>query len=341
MPGKDDVRNNIDEGWTLPEGAKGEKGADKFIYTDEDGKRIQSETSGLADLATKDLYVDAEASLENGYNAFSGIAQRENLIVDNNVMVLGGDDSISDVSMAVEKGRVVSVEGYEKHRFNVHGVADAGDHSYNQDGLVVHYNDLTDRFNIVMTHGPQFNPIAANLTNAAAIRAALELTRNPNISQSSLMDLINNNTDLVAEELGESGSKVQTSLMQLKQTGHKNTFTLDLLNPGTNHCIVVDTNNGDVRIIEKSDQQQRIPVKTGDIVIAVTDELVKAIKTSRKESQDLYLGNRFFIESKTGTPLKEICDGIIRESREEGLDSGVSLAALKVPEGTDIRHEPL
>lgn len=345
MAGEGDAKkiDQLDDRWALPEGAEDEKGADVFLYAENvtADSDIQKGVRDLTDKATKNLAVDAETSLENGYDAFSKIAARENLRLENKLVVIGGADSVRDASMAVEHGEVLKVGEHDKHMYNVHCVADAGDHSYNQDGLVMHYNDQTDRLNIVLSHGPQFNPVAENLANAAAVRAALELEKNPQVHQTVLLDIINRNVEEVAEELGESGSEVQTSCLQLNQTGNKNTFTLDLMNPGANHCIIVDTNNGEVKLIESSQQQKKVSVKTGDIVIVATDELVKALKTSRKESQDFYLGNRFFIESQTGTPLKMISDGIIREVREEGLDCGLSLAAVKVPVGTEIGHEPL
>jgi len=331
----DDDSSRVGEGWDLPEDSLGEKGADKFLYVDDAAPDIQKEVRELADRAQKSVDVTAEDSLENGFEIFSTIASREKLEVPSTVAIIGGMDSVRDVSMAVENGNIVDAEGRDQHRLNIHCSADAGDHSYNQDGVAIYYDNFFDRLNILLAHGPQFDPLAINLANAAAVRASLELINNPKVSPQRLVDRVQQNVAEVADEMGESGKEVQLTSLQLNQTGDQNNFTLDILNPGNNHCILVNTENGEVSVFDSADEVASRKVKTGDIVILASDELVKALKTARKESQDLYLGNTFFIEAQTGTSLKEISDGIIKSARDNGLDCGVGLTAVRIPEGID------
>ncbi|MCH7761134.1 hypothetical protein IIA15_07015, partial [candidate division TA06 bacterium] len=70
---------------------------------------------------------------------------------------------------------------------NIYCVSDNGDHNYNHDGIVVYFEPDNYRLNLFLAHGPQYDPYCAYRTNAAAIKAAYEMTVNPENGPVDLM----------------------------------------------------------------------------------------------------------------------------------------------------------
>lgn len=326
------------EGWEIPETVQKEKGSDEFIYTKPE--RISKKTSEEVKKVIKiPVEVGAEDSLNNGMETVLKLLKEKKYEMPKQLMVLGGPDSIRDVSMAVENHKLVEVKDNESTRNNVYVSADAGDHPYNQDGMVAYYDEAFDRLHLFQAHGPQFDPLAINIANTAAVKAASDIVMYPEIKSQELLNRVKENVLKVEQEFGDADKQLDLSYIQLYQSGNFDQYTLDVQNPGRNHILVIDLDTGKFRSLSSSDKLQKVEVKTGEIIVSLNDELLQAFPKFKKESLEMFISNRFFMERQSGKPLKTICDELINDARKNGLDSGVSVIAVQVPKGINIKFD--
>jgi hypothetical protein len=327
----DDELGNIRADRKLPEeGERKERGTREFIYVKpEEIRRKVSEKLKAA--AKPEVLVTAEDAIKTGFNGLSHVLAEEKLEIPKHLTINSGEKSYRDFSLAFHGGKVEQPRESEGLRFNIYAVTDTGEQDYNRDGIVVNSDEKNIRLNVFLAHGPQFDTLCASRTNAAAIKAAYEMTINPDIETPDLVKKTRKNVDKVEEEYGEANKEMDITSMQLEPSVRYDISTLRINNLGKNHCIIIAPDTGHVTKIPPSKAQMETEVRWNEIIIVVTDELLQLYEGFREDAEK-QLGNKIFMEAQKGKTLKQICDEIIKDARDSGLDTGVGMIALRVPE---------
>lgn len=237
----------VDAGWdVVAEEIKEAEGLDKFLYAPE---AIRPEVARAALEVIKDIEVGAEDCLKLAPDALGDILEREGISYA--PLVLEGGVETSEVH-----GDIKAAEGTFALSLTPGGIAE------NRDAVLVDRDTKRKKTTIVLAHGPQNDPLAANLANAAVLKAGAELALGKNEPLYYRGGKINDNVDAVKEEFGLQQKDVDFAIAELSKPEFSPSYDLEIVSKGPIHCYLI---NPDENRVETYDVE-RVHVDRDDLM---------------------------------------------------------------------------
>ncbi len=341
-PDKDNKAKKITLDTDLPigpaEGAEHELGIDQFAYVQPNQvresirTRIESTLAPSIDATAEDAVVDAETGLRH-------LLKQADLKMPSYLQISGGENDYRDLSMAFDLHGVEShVEENKKQKFNVYGVCEDSGHKFNRGAMMVKYDDNFSDFSFFLAQSEQYDQLAANRSNAAAIKAGYEIAANPDEDCEEIVNKAALNVESVEDEFGEEHKAVDLTAARLMPTTKKDNYRLEVSNLGNNKMLIVDSESGNVRLADISEQEKPLEVTSGELILLANEDLFKAFET-KKEPASMQIGNRIFMEHQMGKPLKDIVDEMIKDIQDKGYDTAISAILIRVPRKPELKFE--
>lgn len=339
-PDKDSSAKKIAPENTLKEqpneGVEHELGIDQFTYIQPDKVR-ESIRTRVEQTLGPDIDATAEDAVVDAYQGLNHLLEQAGVEMPKHLLVSGGENDARDLSMSFDlHGVEADVNESEKQKFNLYGVCDDSGHKFNRGAMMVNYDDSFSDLSFFLAQSEQYDQIAANRSNAAAIKAGYEIAVNPDEDCEEIVNKAAKNVELVEDEFGEDHKPMDLTAARLMPTTKENTYKLEFSNLGNNKLLIVDTESGDVRLVDMSEQEQLIEVKTNELILVANEELFKSFET-KKEPAHMQIGNRLFMEHQMGKPLKDIIDEIINDAQVKGYDTAMSAILVRVPNKPELK----
>lgn len=280
--------------------------------------------------------VSAEESLLSSMDGFESLCKKSNLKVPNNIFLSGGENDSRDFNLEFDLYGVNKMTFDDQLQdFNFYAVSDDSGNSFNRGGIMFHFDEDTSEINMFLSQAPQFDQISSNLANASVIKAGLEIATDSTNNPEEIVNKVAKNIETIQEEFGERNKPMDLTSGKLVPSLKEDTFHLQLSNLGNNKCLIINPNTGKVNELKMSESLQQIDVSKDEIVLIASDELFKPFK-SKREPAEIQIGNKIFIESQMGKPLKTISNELIKEVHDKGYDTSISMLLFKIPSKSEL-----
>jgi len=226
--------DDLDSGWELPDHEL-EETKEIFHYVD---------TGIRTNEVLQDVYVSGEASLLPLQEMTDSVFSNTGLKRPERSFIIGG--AKSNASQAI-----MQLNGNELVAVTAPGITPS-----NGDAISAVYDKKRSKLRVFLSHGPQHYDEAAGLASVGAVKGMLECARKPSDNISEMVHKAENNIYAVMEEIG-STKKASLSGIEMNISIKGAIDGIDLVNLGTNHCMVLNPETGSRRI--PKNMTRRIP----------------------------------------------------------------------------------